>query len=90
MAAASTILTSDDPKVFVLRGSQTPILERYTGFKPLDKLLMLASVIFANVGDGSAPQLSLYAIQFARQLVPLFTVMMIEGLRAGNENNIFF
>jgi hypothetical protein len=90
MDNAATILRSDDPKIFVLPGSQTPILECYTGFKPLDNLLMLASVIFANVGDGSAPQLSLYAIQFAGQLVPLFTVMIIEGLRAGNEDSILF
>jgi hypothetical protein len=32
MAGATTILTSDDPKTFVLPGSQTPILIHYTGF----------------------------------------------------------
>jgi hypothetical protein len=51
---------------------------------------MLAAVIFANVIDGTVPQLSLYAIQFAGQLVPVFAVMMIEGLRVGNEQNNLF
>jgi len=90
MAAASTILTSNDPSIFVLPGSKTPILTRYTGIQRYDNLHMLASVIFANVVDGTAPQLSLYAIQFAGQLVPVFAVMMIEGLSVGNKNNILF
>jgi len=90
MEAATTILTSDDPKIFVLPGSQTPILTRYTGIQWFDKLHMLAAVIFANVVDRTAPQLSLYAIQFAGQLVPIFMVMMIEGLRVGNEKNILY
>jgi hypothetical protein len=44
---------------------------------------MLAALIFANVIDGTTPQLFLYAIHFARQLVPVFAVMMIEGLSGG-------
>lgn len=51
---------------------------------------MLAAVIFANVVDGTAPQLSLYAIQFAGQLVPVFVAMMIEGLRVGNQKNVLY
>jgi hypothetical protein len=90
MATARTILTSNDPAIFVLPGSKTPILTKYIGFQRFDNLHMLASVIFANVVDGTAPQLSLYAVQFAGQLVPVFLVMMIEGLRAGNIKNICY
>jgi hypothetical protein len=49
---------------------------------------MLAGVMFANVTDGSTPQLSLYGFQFAGQLVPMFTVMMIEAARRGSKGNI--
>jgi hypothetical protein len=65
MDAATQILTSSDPSISVLPGSETPIMECYIGFWPLDNLLMPAAVIFANVVDGTAPQLSLYGIQFA-------------------------
>jgi hypothetical protein len=66
-----------------------PILTRFTGIGLLDKALVLADVIFANITDGSAPQLSLYGFQFAGQLVPLlYTVLMIEAARRGNKGNI--
>jgi hypothetical protein len=67
-----------------LPGSTNPILTFFTGIPPLDKLLTLAGVMFANVTDGSTPQLSLYGFQFAGQLVSIFTVMTIEALREGN------
>jgi hypothetical protein len=88
--AVLQIFSSSDPSVAVLPGSQTPILKLYTGFRSLDKLLMLAAVMFVNVTNGSNPALSLYAIQFGGQLVPVFAVMMIEGLRAGNTHNVFY
>ena len=73
----------------VLPGSDIPILTRFTGFPPMDKLLTLAEVMFWNVTDGSAPALSLYAFQFAGQLVPLWTIIFIESLRSGNLGGIF-
>ncbi|PGH00927.1 hypothetical protein AJ80_09089 [Polytolypa hystricis UAMH7299] len=72
----------------VLPGSNNPILKRYTLIPPLDKLLTLATVMFANITDGSTPQSSLYAFQFAGQLVPIFTIMVIEGLRSGNRRGV--
>jgi len=72
----------------VLPGSNITILKRFTGIGLLDKALVLAGVMFANVTDGSTPQLSLYGFQFAGQLVPMFTVMMIEAARRGNKGNI--
>ena len=72
----------------LLPGSDIPILTRFTGIGPLDKVLTLAGVMFANITDGSTPQLSLYAFQFAGQLVPVFTVILIEGNRRGNRGNV--
>lgn len=71
-----------------LPGSDNPILAYFTGIKPLDQVLTLAGVMFANVTDGSAPQLSLYGFYFAGQLVSIFTVMIIEGLRHGNKGGV--
>ena len=72
----------------LLPGSDIPILTRFTGIGPLDKVLTLAGVMFANITDGSTPQLSLYAFQFAGQLVPVFMVTQIEGNRLGNQGNM--
>jgi hypothetical protein len=84
------IMSSSDPNVAVLPGSETPILTHYTGWYHLDQLMALANIMFANITDGSRPQLSLYAVQFAGQLVPIFAVMMIEGSRVGNTHNVFY
>jgi hypothetical protein len=69
----------------LLPGSNHPILTRFVGIPPLDKLLTLAGVMFANVTDGSHPQLSLYGSYFGGQLVGIFTAMVLEGLRWGNK-----
>ncbi|KAI1413658.1 hypothetical protein F5Y13DRAFT_179375 [Hypoxylon sp. FL1857] len=68
-----------------LPGSSNPILTRYTGIGFLDKLLTLASVMFANVTDGNAPALSLYAFHFGGQYLAVLVVVAIEGLRSGNQ-----
>ena len=44
--------------------------------------------MFANIPDGSTPQLSLYASQFAGQLVPVSAVVVIEGNKRGNRGNV--
>ena len=72
----------------VLPGSDIPILTTFTGIGPLDKLLTLAGVMFANISDGSTPQLSLYAFHFAGQLVSIFTILLIEGKRMGNKRRL--
>ncbi|ORY55267.1 uncharacterized protein BCR38DRAFT_403374 [Pseudomassariella vexata] len=78
------ILSSPKP---VLPGSQNPLLTSYLGLPVLDGLLAVASVLWANVADGSSPVLSLYALQFGGQLVPIFLVMMVEGSKVGNTGN---
>ncbi|KAI1803502.1 hypothetical protein F4811DRAFT_327968 [Daldinia bambusicola] len=72
-----------------LPGSGDAIRTYYTGIGPLDKLVTLGVVMFANVTDGSAPELSLYAFQFCGQYLAILVLVNIESLRAGNENNIF-
>ncbi|KAK3330016.1 hypothetical protein B0H66DRAFT_43128 [Apodospora peruviana] len=71
-----------------LPGSTNPILTVYNGIPPLDKLLTLASVMFANVTDGSAPALSVYGVHFAGQFLGVLVVLMIEALRQGNQRTV--
>lgn len=72
----------------LLPGSNTPLQERYTGVGPVDYWLTVLQAVFANIFDGSAPKLSIYAFYFAGQLVPVITVMCIESCRGGNEKNV--
>ncbi|KAI1075449.1 hypothetical protein F5B20DRAFT_382649 [Whalleya microplaca] len=71
-----------------LPGSSNPILTRYTWIRPLDKVLTLATVMFANVTDGNSPELSLYSFHFAGQYLAILLVLAIEGLRMGNKSNL--
>lgn len=69
----------------ILPGSNTPIQEEYTGLGLLDYWLTVLQTVFANVTDGTAPHLSLYAFQFAGQLIPVLAVLLVEGMREGNK-----
>lgn len=72
----------------LLPGSNTPLQERYTGIGPVDYWLTVLQAVFANIFDGTAPKLSIYAFYFAGQLVPVITVMCVEGYREGNKENV--
>lgn len=85
VARVKELLSSAKP---VLPGSETPILTRYLGLPVVDSLLTLATILWANVTDGSAPSLSLYAFQFGGQLVPIFLIMMVEASRIGHSGHI--
>ena len=73
---------------YVLPGSNNPILTRFVGIGPLDKLMTLGGVLFANVTDGTAPELSLYGFYFAGQLVGIFAIIILESLRLGNQRSV--
>lgn len=84
----ASLLHLRDHGPYVLPGSSIPILTSFTGISIVDKALTLAGVMFANVTDGSAPASSLYGFQFAGQLVPMFTIMLVEAARRGNGGNV--
>lgn len=71
---------------YVLPGSNTPIKRSYTGISLLDYWLTVMQCVLANVTDGSAPHLSLFAFHFAGQLLAVTSVVMIEGMRRGNKH----
>ena len=84
----NALIRLHDVGPYVLPGSDIQILTKFTGFNPLDKVLTLAGVMFANISDGSTPQLSLYGFQFAGQLVAVLIVVTIEGIRFGNQGTV--
>ncbi|KAK1761566.1 hypothetical protein QBC47DRAFT_370420 [Echria macrotheca] len=73
-----TTLASSSP---LIPETTTPLRTWYTGFTAFDILMTTSNFIFAHVGDGRVPALSVYMVQFAGQLVPWFAVLMVEGSR---------
>ena len=69
----------------VLPGSDITLRQHYTGIRPIDYWLTVLQCVFANIFDGSAPELSIYAFHFAGQLVPVVAIMAIESCREGNQ-----
>jgi hypothetical protein len=68
--------------------SSNPILTTYTFIRPLDQLLTFSTVLFANITDGSTPQLSLFAFQFTGQWASIMTIIIMESLREGIKKRI--
>ena len=69
-------------------GSDLPILTKFSGIGPLDRLLTLGGILFHSLTSGISPHVSLYAFQFSGQLVPVLMILLIEGGRRGNRTGI--
>ncbi|KAH6889485.1 hypothetical protein B0T10DRAFT_52742 [Thelonectria olida] len=80
----------DDEQPSFLPGTQRPLLKEYTGFPTLDRLFAMLNVFFANVADGSAPALSLFAFYFGTQMIPFFSILMVESQRVLKASSLFF
>lgn len=80
----------DDPNPRFLPGSERLLLRRYTGVPWLDRGFALSNLIWANVVDGSRPELSLFAFCFGAQLLPFFLVVMIESQRVVGWSRLVF
>jgi hypothetical protein len=74
-------ITSDSLPRF-LPDTNRLILKRYVGISPLDDFFAFSNVIWANVTDGSRPELSLFTVCFGAQLIALFVVFVVECQRA--------
>lgn len=80
----------DDPNPRFLPGSERLLLRRYTGVPGLDRGFALSNLIWANVVDGSRPELSLFAFCFGAQLLPFFLIVMIESQRVVGWSRLVF
>ena len=72
-------LLVDEPRFFP--GTEHLIRRHYTGIAPLDGFLASLNVVWTNVFDLSRPELTLFAFNFAGQIVPFILVVMIESQR---------
>jgi hypothetical protein len=70
-----------DPLPRFLPDTDRLLVKQYIGFKPLDYFFVLGNVFWANVTDGSRPELSLFMFCFGGQLIAMFMVFIIEGQR---------
>lgn len=73
---------TSDPLPRFLPDTNRLILKRYVGISPLDDFFAFSNVIWANVTDGSRPELSLFTFCFGAQLIALFVVFVVECQRA--------
>jgi hypothetical protein len=70
-----------------LPGSDNLVVKRYLGIPRHDWLVALSNVMFTAVLDGKRPEVALYGLQFAGQLVPMMMILIIEGnKRVGGGN----
>ena len=68
----------------VLPGTEEPLKRIYTGIPRLDRQLVLLTVFFWKVVDGSMPGASLQAFLMIGQFGGAYGLMILEGLRTGN------
>ncbi|KAH7159089.1 hypothetical protein DER46DRAFT_611138 [Fusarium sp. MPI-SDFR-AT-0072] len=71
-----------DPLPRFLPDTNRLLLKQYTGIGPVDDFFAFSNVIWANVTDGSRPELSLFTFCFGAQLIAVFVVFLIEAQRA--------
>lgn len=72
----------------ILTGTDAPIKQIYTGIRSVDSQLSVLTVFFWEIVDGSMPHASLHAIRFGAQVMVMWGLVMIEGMRAGNQGSI--
>ncbi|KAL2171726.1 hypothetical protein VTG60DRAFT_1723 [Thermothelomyces hinnuleus] len=71
-----------------LPGSDTPLLDRFSGIPPLDYLLRTLVVFFWEAIDGSHPDVTATAIYFVGQLFPIIIAIYLDGLRRANGSSL--
>lgn len=71
-----------------LPGTDIPLKESYTRIEAIDKQLGVLALFFWPVVDGSTPALSLFCLQFQGEVVAVWSLFMLEGMRAGNKGRI--
>ncbi|KAF7542284.1 hypothetical protein G7Z17_g11710 [Cylindrodendrum hubeiense] len=83
-------LLADDGQPRFLPGTDRLLLRHLVGVPAIDRYFATANVFWANVVDGSRPELSLFAFFFGTQLVAFFTIFMIESQRVAKWSGLLF
>ncbi|RYP04998.1 hypothetical protein DL765_009980 [Monosporascus sp. GIB2] len=70
-------------------GAPRPLLREYTGLGPVDDLLATLVGFFSGLFDGDvAPECRVFAIWGIAQFAACWTLLALEGLRAGNHGRL--
>jgi len=92
LAFRNTFLSQTDSymaaKPPVLPSTSIPIRSHYTGIVALDEHLTKLVLVFWETAWGNVPALSLLAVYMAGQCLATHTIVVLEGLRAGNKGRI--
>ncbi|KAI9785097.1 MAG: hypothetical protein M1816_000508 [Peltula sp. TS41687] len=64
--------------------TEEPMRLRYTGIPPIDYWLTIMVLFFWEALDGSHPDTSLSGVYFLGQLISIWALLWMEGLRRGN------
>ena len=67
---------------------KAPIRKVYTGNDLIDNQLTILTLFFYNLVDGTHPQACLQAYHFAGQIIPGWSLLMMESLRNGNRRKL--
>ncbi|KAF6815178.1 hypothetical protein CSOJ01_03630 [Colletotrichum sojae] len=61
---------------------------RFTSIKPVDAILTLLVAFFKPIADGNDVPLTLFSVVFAGQIVPLYLLVLVEGMRVANRGRL--
>ncbi|KAL8893647.1 MAG: hypothetical protein Q9192_005060 [Flavoplaca navasiana] len=67
---------------------KAPIRKVYTGNGLIDNQLTILTLFFYNLVDGTHPQACLQAYHFAGQIIPGWSLLMMESVRNGNRRKL--
>ena len=81
-------MLSTSKEAGLLPGSNVPYKSFYIGLPQFDSFMVTLNSFFWSIVDGNAPALSLFTFQFGGQVVALYSLTVLEGMRAGNRGRI--
>lgn len=62
----------------------------FTGVAALDDLVSILVRFFYPCASGERPTLSVFTAYFAGQILALHTILLLEGMRAGNRRTLLY
>ena len=69
-------------------GTEAILKTKYTGIGPLDHLLTTLTITFYQAVDGSLPHVSLQSFHFGGQIFAIWGLLLLEGIRKGNQGKL--
>ena len=69
-------------------GTEALLKIKYTRIGPLDHLLTTLTIFFYQAVDGSLPHTSLQSFHFGGQVFAIWGLLLLEGIRKGNQGKL--